>query len=255
MAEAIEPDFVLRFREVHAAGRRARQRVSGALLAVGIPVALASLGTNMYLFTRESGLGNQQFAQEPRHAWWPLALLPPAWTLSLMAVLPTDTAMIRAVSEVGVSVVSAAIAFFAFLLHVTATGEIHWRSITCDAASEYYCWALLAACVGWTVCLAFLFVWFLILGRPKPGAPLPLVSPGYWRVVFSGMRTYRKQHGDKQFIMLFLLGGFPGMCPGFWIERTMPSTSAADQYYLLPARTQVCSLEGSQGGAHDAMHS
>lgn len=253
MTDIIEPDFVLRFREMQAAGRLARQRVSGALLAVGIPLALASLGTNMYLFTRESGLGNQNFNQEPRHAWWPLSLLPPAWTLSLIAVLPTDTAMIRAVGDVGVLILAVAIAFFSYLTHVAATGELHWRGITCDGASKYYCWYGLVACAGWTVCLVFHFVWNLVLSRPKQGAPLPFVSRGYWRLVFSAMRTYHEQHGTKRFAMLFLLGGFPGTCPGFWVERTMPSTNSAEQYFLLPARTTVCGLS-ARGMGHTASY-
>ena len=49
---AREPEFLRRLREAREVGRRTRLRVTGGLLAVGIPVSLTAMGAALVLYSR-----------------------------------------------------------------------------------------------------------------------------------------------------------------------------------------------------------
>lgn len=221
----VEPNFVLRIREAHHAGQRSRKRVSGGLLAAGVPVAFLAMGVGLYLHYRNSG------SSKPSYAYFVLSLVPPAWSLCALALLPTDIALIRAVGDISTTALLLASGFFCLLIAKAAKGEVDIRDLSCRASSSQHCWVLLLSYSAWTVTFAVLMVWILVLNRPRPGMP-GRWSSASWRLIIKAMRTYSSEHGLAKFALLFVVVGFPGSCPGFWLGRN-------DDYYALPARVAL----------------
>ena len=224
-----EPEFARRIREARAAGRRIRLRVSGGLLAVGIPIALASMSATLLLFS--GGMREAREKTRPNGAFLALSVAPPAWTLSFMALLPTDAGLIRATLEAATVSLIACFAFCCYIVALTAEGKFHYHDLTCQRDAPNHCWAPIYNYGGWAACFAFFLCWMLWIGRTKATAPVRF-GQVYCHTICKAMHQYRVEQGTAKFTMLFLAAGFPGMFPGFWLERALPD----DQCYVMPAR-------------------
>ena len=149
-----------------------------------------------------------------------------------MALLPTDAEWVRAVAEAAAVSLFVCFAFCCFIVALSVDGKFHYREFTCERSAPYHCWAVLVSYGGWAACFGFVTCWLLWLLRPKATAPVRF-GRVYRHMICRAMRQYRAEHGTAKFASLFLAAGFPGLFPGFWLER------ADVQFYLLPARLQL----------------
>ena len=228
-----EPDFMQRLREARDAGRRVRLRVSVGFLVIGIPLAIAAMATCLVLFSKNVGLDGPQVDSSPHGAFTANSLTPAAVTITLMAILPTDRELVRAMIDMLVAMLLPVFIFSCVLVGITAEGHVHYRELTCSArANHHRCWELIYGFGMWPLSFAMVLGIGVYTSRPKTGAPARY-SPAFFRLIWKAMKQFRTEYGNAKFCALFLACGFPGACAGFWIERAMPD----DGYYAMPARS------------------
>ena len=222
-----DPITLQHFRHAVESRRRSRVFLTSGLLVLSLPVALATMAITVALYARGIGRDAPQAHPQATGAFCVLAVTPPAWVLVIMTLLPTDRLLVRAVADVVVTALAVSIVAMSILMSTLAQGKFHYRELTCQDSAPHYCWYLLSVYAGWAVLFTLMLAWTLWIHRTSPGKPL-LYSPSYYRIALCSMMEYRKKHGNARLARLFLFGGFPGMCPSFWVEYSVPSESPND---------------------------
>ena len=229
-----EPAFVQRLREARDVGNRARLRVSAGLLAVCVPISLAKIVGCIVIWLEAAGYFGRPRHIEPNHGLWVVSLTPPAAVLGLLALTPTDASLVRALADAYLTTLLIACGGMCYVLAAAMQGKFSYRTLTCNSLAPSNCWSLMLTGSIVVLDLASFAAWIIWIGRPAANAPARW-SHAYWRLVFKAMHAYRAEHGTRKFVSLFLVGGFPGACPGFWLH----SAPLDQSYYALQARTHL----------------